>query len=375
MNEEISIKEGVDISVSVVLDKIKGALQGVERVVSSRSTLPILNNVLIRTSKNGVEVMATDLEIGLRFFLGGKVEREGVITVPGRTLVSLVNSLHGDTLSLESKGNILQVSCGETRASINGMPADDFPVIPEVEGGKVVKVKSEQFKNLLSQVDFAASGEDSRPVLTGVYLIYDGGTLTAVATDSYRLSEAMAKDKLGEDFNVIIPARTLQEVRRLVGEAAEFELRIGENQIMVITDSATLVSRIIEGEYPNYKQIIPPTSETTIEMDVQEFSDAIKTAAIFSMEGSNTVRLNVAASGLVEVVSESSQVGNFTSKLKAEVKGPGGEISFNAKYLLDGMNSFDTPRFTLGMTGKTAAGVFRPSGVEDRLYLVMPLRS
>ena len=255
------------------------------------------------------------------------------------------------------------------------MPADDFPVIPEVEGGKVVKVKSEQFKNLLSQVDFAASGEDSRPVLTGVYLIYDGGTLTAVATDSYRLSEAMAKDKLGEDFNVIIPARTLQEVRRLVGEAAEFELRIGENQIMVITDSATLVSRIIEGEYPNYKQIIPPTSETTIEMDVQEFSDAIKTAAIFSMEGSNTVRLNVAASGLVEVVSESSQVGNFTSKLKAEVKGPGGEISFNAKYLLDGMNSFDTPRFTLGMTGKTAAGVFRPSGVEDRLYLVMPLRS
>ena len=148
MNEEISIKEGVDISVSVVLDKIKGALQGVERVVSSRSTLPILNNVLIRTSKNGVEVMATDLEIGLRFFLGGKVEREGVITVPGRTLVSLVNSLHGDTLSLESKGNILQVSCGETRASINGMPADDFPVIPEVEGGKVVKVKSEQFKNL-----------------------------------------------------------------------------------------------------------------------------------------------------------------------------------------------------------------------------------
>ncbi len=377
MNEEISIKDAVsvDISVSIILDKLKVALQGVERVVTSRSTLPILNNVLIKTSKSGVEVVATDLEVGIKFFLGGKVEKEGSVTVPGRTLIGLVNSLHGDTIALESKNNILQVVCGETKASINGVPADDFPVIPEVEGGRVVKLRTEVFKDLLAQVDFAASSEESRPVLTGVYLISGGSGLTAVATDSYRLSEAAAKEKLSEEFNVIIPVRTLHEIRRLVGDTPQFELRLGENQIMVATDSATLVSRIIEGEYPNYKQIIPQKSDTTVEMDVQEFSDAVKTAAIFSMEGSNTVRLNIQPSGTVEVVSESSQVGNFAAKVKAGVKGAGGEISFNAKYLLDGLNSFDTPRFTLGMTNKTAAGVFRPSGVEDRLYLVMPLRS
>src|SRR3989344_9187196 len=140
MNEEISIKDAVsvDISVSIILDKLKVALQGVERVVTSRSTLPILNNVLIKTSKSGVEVVATDLEVGIKFFLGGKVEKEGSVTVPGRTLIGLVNSLHGDTIALESKNNILQVVCGETKATINGIPADDFPAIPEVEGGRVV---------------------------------------------------------------------------------------------------------------------------------------------------------------------------------------------------------------------------------------------
>ncbi|OGB73604.1 DNA polymerase III subunit beta [candidate division Kazan bacterium RIFCSPHIGHO2_01_FULL_44_14] len=377
MNEEISIKDriGADISVSVVLDKLRSALQGVERVVTSRSTLPILNNVLIKTTGSGVEIIATDLEIGIKFFLGGKIDKEGSITIPGRTLIGLINTLHGDTITLSSKNNILQVVSGETKASVNGVPADDFPVIPEVEKGKVVSVKSDVFKELLAQVDFAASSEESRPVLTGVYLISGGGTLTAVATDSYRLSEVVVKEKLSADFSVIIPVRTLQEIKRVVGDTPQFELRIGDNQIMVVTDNATLVSRIIEGEYPNYKQIIPPKSDTIVEVDIQELTDAIKTAAIFSMEGSNTVRLNIQSSGTIEVVSESSQVGNFNSKVKAEVRGEGGEISFNAKYLLDGLNSFDTPKCTLGMSGKTAAGVFRPSGVEDRLYLVMPLRS
>jgi DNA polymerase III subunit beta len=196
MNEEITIKErqSVDISVSLVLSKFKVALSKLERVVSSRSTLPILNNILIKAHKGGVELMATDLEIGVKFNIGGKVEQEGVITIPGRTLINLINNIHSDTVTLTTKNNIVSVVAGETKANLNGVPADDFPVIPEVEGGKSVNLPAGLFKEWLNQVDFAASTEESRPVLTGVYLSSDGNKLTLAATDSYRLSEMVVNE-------------------------------------------------------------------------------------------------------------------------------------------------------------------------------------
>lgn len=377
MNENTPVRErtSVDISVSLVLGKFKNALSKLERVVTSRSTLPILNNILIKAHKGGVELSATDLEIGIKFNLGGKVEKEGSITVPGRTLISLVDNLHGDTVELNGKNNILTLISGESKANINGMPADDFPVIPEVEAGKKVTIDTQVFRSMLSQVDFAASNEDSRPILTGVYIISGDGSLTMVATDSYRLAESVLKNGLGEEFNVVIPVRTLQEVRKMTDEDASFELRVGESQIMFVFKDATLVSRIIEGEYPNYKQIIPSKTSTVAELDVQEFVDTLKTASIFSLEGSHSVRLNVKPEGILEVTSESSQLGNFVAKLKAGVQGPGGEISFNARYLLDGLDSFETPRCTLGIESRSNPGVLRPTGIDGRVYIVMPLKN
>ncbi len=375
MNESISIKGGVDIQISLVLDKFKTALSGVERVVSSRSTLPILNNILIRADKSGVEVVATDLEIGIKFFLGGKVEQEGVITVPGKTLINLVNNLHGDTITLTSKSNVLEVVCGETKASINGMPADDYPVIPQVEGGKQVKLKTDLLAGLLSAVEFAVSRDESRPVLTGVSLVSKEGKLTAAATDSYRLGEIIADVNLGEEFGVVVPSRTLQEVRRIMGESEEIELKVDENQVMFVLPSASIVSRIIEGEYPPYKQIIPANHTLSAEFDIQEMADALKTAVIFSLEGSNSVKMNIKAGGEIEVSSESSQLGNFVAKIPAKIEGEPTEITFNARYVLDGLNSFDTIKCSMELGGKTSPGVFRPVGAENRLYIVMPLRS
>jgi len=375
MNESISIKKGVDIQASLVLEKLKTALMGVERVVSSRSTLPILNNVLIKADKEGVEIEATDLEVGVKFFLGGKVEQEGIVTVPGKTLISLVNNLHGDTVTLTGKNNVLTVVCGETKASLNGMPADDYPVIPQVEGGKQVKIKIETLGEILAAVDFAASRDESRPILTGVYFLSRGGKVTLAATDSYRLAEVIADVNLGEEFDVVIPNRTLQEVRRIMGETGEVELKVGDNQVMFVFSNASLVSRIIEGEYPNYKQIIPQAHTLSAEFDIQELADALKTASIFSLEGSNSVKLNVRSEGEIEVSSESSQLGNFVAKIPAKVEGEASEITFNARYVLDGLNSFDTVKCRMELGGKTAPGLFRPADVEGRLYIVMPLRS
>jgi DNA polymerase III subunit beta len=161
----------------------------------------------------------------------------------------------------------------------------------------------------------------------------------------------------------------------MIDDGDKLALRVGDNQVMFVFEQAILVSRLIEGEYPNYKQIIPNKHNTRVELDVQELADTLKTASIFSLEGSSGVRLSVKPSGMIEVTSESSQLGNFSAKLPAKVEGEGGEISFNAKYLLDGLNSFETPRCIFEMEGKTTPGVFKPSGVEGRLYIVMPLRN
>lgn len=375
MNETITSIKGVDIQTSLVLEKLKTALSGVERVVNSRSTLPILNNVLIKVEKSGVEIVATDLEIGVKFFLGGKVEKEGSITVPGKTLINLVNNLHGDTVTLTSKNNILEVVCGETKADINGMPSDDYPLIPQIEGGRQVKFKSGVLEGILASVDFATSRDESRPVLTGVSLISKDGELTAAATDSYRLAEVVTGINLGEEFNVVIPNRTLQEVRRVMGGSEEVELRVDDNQVMFIFQNASLVSRVIEGEYPPYKQIIPTKHTSSAEFDIQELTDALKTASIFSLEGSNSVRLNVKPEGEIEVTSESSQLGHFVAKIPAKIEGEPLEVTFNARYVLDGLNSFDTVKCVMELENKTAPGVFRPVGGEGRLYIVMPLRS
>jgi DNA polymerase III subunit beta len=376
MNEEVSIKEGaiVDIKASLVLEKLKAAMAGVERVVNSRSALPILNHVLIKADSNGVELAATDLEIGVRFFLGGKVEQEGAVTVPGRTLISLINSLRGETVALSCRNNILTVVCGESRAKINSLPADEFPVIPQVEGGQAVKMRTSDFRDLVSQVDFAASRDESRPILTGVAMTSDGSSLTLAATDSFRLSESIASKALGAAFSVVVPAKTLQEAKRSAGDAEETEMRVGDTQVMFVWPHATLVSKILEGEYPNYKQIIPKEHTTRVEVDVSELLDLLKTASVFSLEVSNNVKL-VFGDDSLEVTSESSQVGNFNAKIPATVEGDTNEISFNVKYLIDGLSSFDTPRCVIEATTKTAAGVFRPTGEEGRLYLVMPLRS
>lgn len=376
MNEDINIKEGVnvDFSVSLVLEKLKSALSALERVVSSRSALPILNNILIRVDKNGVELSATDLEIGIKCNLTGKIDSEGVITVPGKTFISLINSLKGDTVDLKLKNNNVDVTCGDSHAVINGVSAEEFPVIPEVEGGKTVKVPVNTFRELMDAVDFSVSQEQSRPILTGVYFVSEGGKLTLAATDSYRLSEIVSEVSLGEDFSVVIPGKTLQEVKRsATGE--HIHMKIGENQVMFVLENLTLVSRVIEGEYPNYKQIIPAESTTTAEFDVSEFTDALKTAVIFSTEGVNSVKITLQPDGFIEITSESSQLGNFSSKLPAAVQGEEADISFNAKYLLDGLNSFDTPSANLGITNKTSPGVFKPSGDDARVYIVMPLRA
>lgn len=376
MTKDITIKDevGVDIHVSLVLDKFKTALSSLERVVNTRSTLPILSNVLIRADKNGVELVATDLEIGIRFFAGGKVEQEGTVTIPGKTLITLINSLHGETVTLSGNGANIAVTCGDVKAVLNGVPADDYPVLPEVAAGKTVKIPGGKLRQMLAAVDFAASRDESRQILTGIYMQSNKEGFVVVATDSYRLAEASDPNPLGEEFKVILPIKTMSEVKRLLTEKDEVEMRVEESQAMFVFDNAQIVSRVIEGEYPNYKQIIPEKTVVNAEVDVQELADAIKSAAIFSAEISNSVKLVLKEGESLSVHSESSQLGSFNGTVEADTVGGEEEVSFNARYVLDGLSSFDTAKCVIGAVSKTSAVTFRPSNVDGHLYIVMPLR-
>lgn len=376
MTKDISIKGevNVDIQVSLVLEKFKTALSALERVVNSRSTLPILSNVLIKADKTGVELVGTDLEIGIRFFVGGKVEKEGSVTIPGRTLITLVNSLHGDTVELVGSTSSITVICGEVEAELNGVPADDYPVLPEVDSSKTVKLSGAKLRQMLSAVDFAASRDESRQVLTGVYFSSNEEGLAVAATDSYRLAEIIDPKPLGQDFRVIVPNKTISEVKRLISDKVDVEVRVEESQVMFVFESAQIVSRVIEGDYPPYRQIIPNEAVTRAVVDVQELTDAIKSASIFSAESSNSVKLTLGESG-IGVYSESSQLGHFSAQVEADVEGPEEDVSFNAKYVLDGLAGIDTAKCEIGVNSKTTAVVFRPVGIENRLYIVMPLRN
>ncbi len=376
MTEDITIKagEGVDIHASVVLEKFKSALLAVERIVNTRSTLPILSSVLIKAEKGGVEIIATDLEIGMRYFVGGKVEIEGSVTIPGKTLVGLVGSLHGETLTLKGTNTSIELTCGDTQASLHGMSAEEYPVLPEVALGKKVSVMGGKLKQLIGRVEFAVSRDDSRQVLTGVYISSSDRGLVLVATDSHRLAEVVDGGKLGEEFAVIVPAKTLAEVKRLIIDPKQVvEVRVEESQIMFGLENATVVSRLIEGEYPNYRQIIPETSAIVAEVDVQDLADAIKSAAIFSSDTSNGIRLSL-GDNKISVASESSSVGSFSGEVEARVDGGGEELRFNAKYILDGLASLDIPNCLIEVTNKTSPVVLRPVGVEGQVYIVMPLR-
>lgn len=377
MTEDISNSSvgGVDIKASLVLDRLKSALLSLERVVSSRSTLPILNNILVKIDKSGVELVATNLEIGVRLFVGGKVEGEGVLTVPGKPFITLINSLHGETVDLATEGFGLLVSCGEVKAQINGTSAEDYPELPEVSSQTVLKLSGGKFKQLLSVVDFAVSRDESRQILTGIYIEVEGKKLTLVATDSYRLSEVVDDISEEKSFKIIVPSKTLAEVKRLLSDGRDVELRVEESQVMFAWENAQIISRVIEGTYPPYKQILPAEPVITAEVDVKEMVDTLKSATVFSMEVGSSVRLRFKDGEPLKVFSEFSQLGNFSAEVESEIRGGEEEVSFNSRYVLDGLENMDTPRCLIGVTSKTGAVSFRPIGEENRIYIVMPLRS
>ncbi|MBU1092621.1 DNA polymerase III subunit beta [Patescibacteria group bacterium] len=360
--------------ISVLLEKFKKGLNAVDKIIASKNTLPILNNVLIKTEEGQVVLSATDLEIGINYYLGGKIEGEGSITVPGKVLNSFVNSLNEEKITLESVNGVLSAKTEKSEANINGMAADEFPIIPKIIGKEVLEIDGMVLKSALSQVMFSVSYDESRPVLTGVYFMVGDNTLKMVATDSYRLAEKTINIPTNNKTSFIIPIKTIQELHRIISGGEKIKIIVSENQVMFLLPDMDITSRIIEGDYPDYEQIIPKAFKTHTIVSTAELANTIKTASFFARENANNVKITLHKDHLL-IEATSSQLGNFKAQIKCVVEGEENEVSFNARYLLDALGGVDSAKVKLEMIGKINPGVIRPESGQGTMYIIMPLRS
>lgn len=365
---------------TILKENLAKGLNIVGKIVSTRGSLEVLSNILLKTEKGRLCLSATNLETGINYMVGAKVESQGGLTVPARLFSELVNSLPNDKITLEVKGDTLHLQSGGYESNIKGISADEFPLIPEIKEEKLFSITSDKLREAINLVAFSAALDDSRPVLSGVYIKKEGQKLTLAATDSYRLAEKNInlKDKNTKKAEVIIPARTLIELSRILGEykeSVEVNVYLSENQILFEADGLDFISRLIEGQFPNYQQIIPENSDTKARLAKEDLASAVKVATLFSKENANSIKVNVKAKGKVEVASESTQVGDNQTVVKAEVQGKDGEASFNGKYVTDALNAIRETEISFEISGKLNPGVLKTVKDKDYIYIIMPLRN
>ncbi len=377
------------MKVQVLQENLQRGLSIVGRAVATRSTLPITANVLLQTDKGRLKLAATDLDIAMSAWVGAKIDEEGATTVPSRLISDFVSSLPPATVQMEipERSRQMKLECARNESSINAMDAEDFPRIPEVRDGVAIQLDARALKRAIERVEFAAASDDSRPVLTGVHMKSDGTRLTLASADGFRLavSDISLTMPPGESVEIIVPARALRELGRLIGEGNEpVEMRINgsRTQVLFALTEVELVAQLIQGTFPNYNQLIPTEYNTRCIVDVDEFKREARIAAIFARDGSGIIRLQMAPSqngmpGELKVSARADEIGDNEGKIDADISGDASKIAFNARYLQDVLNAL-AGKVALEMTSPSSQGVFRPispEGTEPATYVhvVMPM--
>jgi len=382
------------VKVSCLQENLARGLSIVGRAVSARSTLPVLGNVMLATDQSRLRLSATNLEIGINCWVGAKVETEGALTVPARVLTDYVGSLPPDRVDMEMdvRSQTLNLRCARFDARIRGIDASEFPLIPTGGDGQRVLLDPRLFRSMLGQVVFAAATDDSRPVLTGVYTRLEpkdgGATLTLAAADGFRLAvrEATVDAELSEPITMIVPARSLAELSRIIGILSEEDLEKPlevsitptRNQVLFQLPNIQVVSQLIDLTFPDYTAIIPKGHTTRTVVDCDAFLHAVKQASIFARSAANVARLQVVpgtelAPGRLTVTATSAELGDNVGELDAAVEGGEIEMAFDARYLGDVLGVIGTPQVVLETSDAGSPGVFRPVGESEFLAVVMPI--
>lgn len=359
----------------VTQENFSKALQTVGRVATNRSTLPVLANVLIKTVDNRLSISATNLDIAITQFTGSKISEPGAITVPARLLQDFVASLPSGVIDIRLDEYKLHIKSGSYTSAINGINADDFPVMPEIKEKTTWTLSSKVFKQALQQVVFAASGDEARPVLTGINVHTHEGQLYMAATDSYRLAEKHI-GKNDQDVQLLVPASAMQDLLRIVSDSSEdVEVVHDSQQVMFRVGEVELVTRLIDGAYPDYRKLIPSTFATVATVKKQDFLSISKVASLFARESAGSVVISTdEQDGVLQVRSVASQLGENSSKTKADVSGDG-EITLNSRYLLDALGALQGDEVEFCFNGKLEPSLVRDTSNKDYIHIIMPLKS
>lgn len=373
------------MKLSCLQENLAKGLSIVGRAVPSRTTMPILGNVLMATDHGQLKLAATNLELSIVHWVGARVETEGSITVPARNFIDLVNSLPPDQvdLSIDEETLSLPLSCGTVKASFRGIAADEFPVVPEPEQGNGFAVEAGDLRAGLVQVTFAASTDESHPVLTGVLAEFEGDTLTLAAADGFRLSMRRIPliHPVPEPFSVIIPARALTELLRIIGtqeEPISISTTRPHNQILFQLEDTVLNSQLIDGKFPDVRRIIPPSSDTRVILGRAELLQACKRAAIFARDVANIVTLRIEP-GEIIIAADSAESGQGSTRLMAQVESTAAqeetelEIAFNVRFLVDVLSALNTPQVAIELNAPTNPGIIKAVGDDAFVHVVMPM--
>ncbi len=363
-------------------ENLARGLQVVSRAVSPRSTLPVLANVLLKTEDAGLKLTATNLEIGITYWVPGKIDENGATTVPARLLTDLVNSLpSSERVDLELQAtDTLHIRCGRFETHIKGIDADEFPAIPTAGERPTTRISQKVLRTALEETTFAAASDEARPILTGVLARFEGDHMTLAAADNYRIAvKTIPVLDPVEDTSLVIPARSLNELARVladVDDPVEIVLSPARNQILFHLDGVDLVSRLIDGQFPNYQQVIPAGHTTRAIIDREELLKAVRLAALIASSSANIVKLQVGVEGGAGVtVSANAEVGDNEGLVEAAVEGDGTTIAFNARYLSDVLQNVEAEQFALELNGPLSPGVFKPVADEQYVHVVMPVRT
>lgn len=371
--------------VSCMQDKLARGISTVSRAVATRSTLPVLSNIYMGTENGMIKLAATNLEIGITTWIEAKVEENGATTLPAKTIADLVNQSPPEriTLELETRNQDLHYRCAAVDSTIKGIDANEFPIIPTGHDGQRVVVAAPLFKEMIEQVAFAAATDETRPILTGVMLRFDADRITLAAADGFRLSVRSAHLESGaaQTTTVIVPARTMSEVGRVLGDSennVEIIITRDRNQILFHVDNVDVVSQLIEGSFPDVQRLIPQSYATRTTVDTGQLLKATRRAYIFARDAANILRMRISDTepgmpGTLTLQAEASEVGGNVEELVASIEGKAMEAAFNAKYLMDVLNVMRAPQVVIETTSSSTPGVIRPVGGDSFVHVIMPM--
>jgi len=372
----------------ILQEKLYQAVAQVEKITGKDVTLPILSNILLKAEKNSLTAIATNLETGISWKLLSKTEDEGSIALPAQTFSGLVGSFPGGSISIESDNGAVTILGDRRKSNLKGLSADEFPALPISTEGEYLTIKSDIFCQALAQVVNFTSSSSVKPEITGVYVLFKEGEIKIVATDSFRLGEKtvrIAKGKaLSKNYSIILPARAVKEIISIFGDKqSNINIFLNINQVVIDIDSGEdvaqpriqFVSRLIEGEFPDYQAIIPASYAASMSFSKKELLNHLKSAGLFAGKGNEIVVRLSQKDMVLTISSQSSELGEYESELKLNsATGEDVTITFNYRFLVDGLNSIKDDKCVFEFSSDEGPGVLKPADDPDFIYILMPIK-